>query len=365
MPTPVPALPPYAALQSLVVGASAGATRAMVVANATAFLRGRVTHPVAHLSNVVGEGYFAYKRRAGVESLRVLAELRQGVSTDSTGTIEVELAPAFGSGTLAWHVGAGGVELNGGMDGTVNLPAPSARLRDYQQFEGYLDVRGLPVGTVVVLKVTCVGGLHALYVDEVPLPVLDPVGAPTTEPGVDAAWTQAGNAIVDGSSGSPRGVGRLLAELTACRGGCPRHWQTSWSLSRNSTSLGPLNSSVASSVDPVHRLRARRVREAGSPNVVTFGAVYRFDPTYSGLLLARLRFDATGLGGGSSTYGEIPLLDTGGAWAHHAQQAQLPTDGTNQELELTFAACTSNTDGVSTTSDPLDVALIYLIEDEA
>lgn len=371
MPSPTPALPPYAAVASLLVGAPAGATRAMTLANATAFLRGRVTHPVIHapaLFASAGDVYFAYCRRPGVESLRVQTETRAGGSVDSTATIS-EPVVAFGSGSVAWHVGAGSVPLDGGMDGATLLPATSVTLLDYPVFEGFLDVRGLPVGSTVVLKVTSTGaGIQSLFVDEVPVPIFDPVSAPTTEPGVDAAWTQAGNTIVDGSSGSPRGVGRLFAELDAARGAGPRHWQvarpTGGPFSRNSTSFGPLAlGGGAHSDEFVFYARARRLRETSSPNTLLFGAVYRYSPTYAGLTNSYLRMDAVGVTG-SSTFGQIALTNTSGAWVHGTATAQWPCDGTAQELAVTFGARTENTGG-GTTSDLLEVALLYLREQES
>jgi hypothetical protein len=373
--------PPQARASSLAVGAPASATGAAVLAGSAAYLSGRVTHPLCACSDLPAHGggadlFVAYRRRPGIEALRVVVEMARGAAATSRST--AELALHAGSGSVAWHQGAGS-PLHGGLDGAAELPAPSTRLADYPRFVGWLDVAALPTSETVILRVTSAqvgatggNGAGSLSLLEVPVPSLDPAGAPTAEPGVDAGWAQSGNAIVDGSAGSPRGAGRLLRALDLARTACPRHWQitapTSDPMIRDDLAMGPLSASSATFDDlvPPFRVRARRLRSPSVSNAVRFGAVYRYAPTYSGLADARIRMAATtiGLGGATLAQADIPLSDTGSTWTHASVAASWPCDGTGQQVELSFGAQTANTDGVSTTSDPVEIALLYVVEDE-
>lgn len=379
MGVPVPAAPPQGSLAALRVGAPAGATQAALLGSASAFLVGRATQPVcshgalaAHAS--AADVYVAYRRRPCVETLRVVAELHPGTATTSRATVAVSLA--WGSGSIAWHLGAGTIDLDGGMDGSSPLPAPVGPLADYPTFEGLLDVSQLSVGTVSVLKVTAGDysasggrGLVGLCASEVPVPLLLPVDDPTNESGVDAAWTQSGNAIVDGSVSSPRGVGRILRELARARTVCPWHVQiatpTSAPFTRNSTSLGLISvPSPHSSTLKAWRLRARRNRTTSVNNRVRFGAVYRYTPTYAGVANSYFTLDAQSVGGIGLVTTTLAMSATAGAWAHASTTGTIPTDGTNGECELVFQARTENTDGVTTTSSQVEIALLYVIEEE-
>lgn len=356
MPFPVSRQPPRAVSTSLVVGTPASATGAAMLATAGAFVHGRATAHVfssalqyAHTG--LAQTFLVYQRRLGVQALRVVTELHRGTNATSQATVEVESALLAGIGTVAWHAGPGG-DLNGGMDGARSLPAPSSILPDYPRHEGFLDVSDLAVGlpSVIVLNadevgITAPNGIRRLSVYEVPLPVLDPTGAPTTEPGVDAAWTQGGNAIIDGDATSPRGVGRILQVLERGRTHCPLHWQ----VARNTGAPWTHGSaSLASLGLPAVRIRPRAYNGTTGDCRVRFGVVYKYADTAGGTPIVRCT--ATSVTTGTVETLDLPLSDTAGDWYYDEINGDLPCDGTEQRVALSFSARTNASDTVQIAS---------------
>lgn len=113
-------------------------------------------------------------------------------------------------------------------------------------------------------------------------------------------------------------------------------------------------------------MRARRLRETSSPNIVAFGAVYKFAPTHAGLTNCKLRLTATSVGAGTVETTDAALADTSGGWVYTSAFGNLPCDGTAQELELAFSAQTESDDGVGgTATDTVEIATLFLIEYES
>lgn len=363
MGVPVSRQPPRAVSTSLVVGAPASASPVAALSNAAAFVHGRATTLVSasqflRAHSGTAQTFVVYQRRLGVQALRVVSELYQGTGLTDRQTVEVLDTILAGVGTLPtppWHKGPGDLPLDGKMDGATAIPAPSSVLPDYPRHEGFLDVSDLTVGLPVVLVVEVksasgvTNGMRGLSIAEVPLPALDPVSSPAYEPGVDAAWTQGGNLIVDGSAGSPRGVGRIIQQLERGRTHCPLHWQAARHSGLPWTRTGA--SFAALGLETV-RIRPRAYEGPSGDCRVRLGVVYRYTDSAGGT--PTLRLTATSVTTGTVETTDLPVSDTGGDWYYDEINGVLPCDGSDQRVELAFTAKTN-------ASDTLEVATLALL----
>lgn len=370
MPRPIEALPPPGVLASWVVGQQASGALFEGIAEALAFLCGRNLPQILSSTDLypldTQDVYVLYQRTPACRALAIAVEL-QGDDTGGRSTVAITLDT--GSGSIAWYPTLGTSESNGQLDGTSELPATSTVQRDYPIFEGILDVSALEVGAVSVLRfssgnVSSSGGqgIFSLSIWEVPIAACDPVASPSEEIGIDPAWLVGGNAIVDGSTASPRGIGRILREMDRARGEVPRQWQICtpegqpWT--KAATTTGALDWGPRfTSLDHVFRIRARKLYP-GQGNRVRFYARYAWNGA-AGSSYLRCIASTANLGGATTTNADILLENSGGASTFIVDSVafELPLDGDDQEVELSFEADPGASVG-------LDVTNLVWIEDE-
>lgn len=392
MPSPVNPRPTPATLASLQVGKPVSSAHGRRAAQELNYLRahavqaiGEAQFPQALGASTSASAYLLYRKTPGVVALRVCAKFHHGDVPDSLGGY-LRLAVAAGSSPntfttlpdpsptpIANFIGT----VSDLWTASTFQSLPNADLREHEEHVAFVDVSAFDEAETYVVRITYTAedssndGLWSWSLHEVPLATVDPVAAPTTEPGVNEAEPDSRNRIYQGTSGGKGGLLRVWSELDAARSEVRRHAQTGRYCTRNSTSLGALewqgSTGYGSGNDPKFVVRARKLYAAGTTNAVAFKALYVYDPTYATLTNSKLRVtvDSTPFGGATTTTFDLPLTDSGTNFALGSVAASLPTDGTGQLCEVTFSAQTSNTDGVSTTSDPVLVFALALIEDEA
>ena len=368
MPRPIEPLPPPGALASWCVGQQVSGGLFEGIAEALAFLCGRNLPQILSATDLAPldtqDVYVIYQRTPACRALAIAIEL-QGDAAGGRSTVNITLDT--GSGSIAWYPTLGTSESNGQLDGSSELPATNTVQRDYPIFEGVLDVSNLTVGAVSVLRfssgnVSSSGGkgIFSLSIWEVPLAACDPVASPSDEIGVDPGWLVGGNGIVAGSETSPRGIGRIFREADRARGEVPRHWQictpegAAWTQSASGTGAFSWGSRFTS-LDHVWRIRARKLYpDAG--NRVRFLARYAWNGTTAAVI--RVIADTTNLGGATTTTAEIELAATGGSAVYEiaSVELELPVDGDDQEVEISFEADAGD--------DDVSITTLALIERE-
>lgn len=368
MPRPIEPLPPPGALASWVVGQQVSGGLFEGIAEALAFLCGRNLPQILSATDLAPldtqDVYVIYQRTPACRALAIAIEL-QGDAAGGRSTVNITLDT--GSGSIAWYPTLGTSESNGQLDGTSELPATNTVQRDYPIFEGVLDVSNLTVGAVSVLRfssgnVSSSGGkgIFSLSIWEVPLAACDPVASPSEEIGVDPGWLVGGNGIVAGSETSPRGIGRIMREADRARGEVPRHWQictpegAAWTQSASGTGAFSWGSRFTS-LDHIWRIRARKLY-ADAGNRVRFLARYAWNGTTAAVI--RVIADTTNLGGATTTTAEIELAATGGSAVYEiaSVELELPVDGDDQEVEISFEADAGD--------DDINITTLALIERE-
>lgn len=383
MPVPVNARPSPSTLLSCRAGAPCSSAHGRRRAQTLNFLR---AYALPHLAEArfnpysvatSSRVYALYRRTPGVQVVQLTIALHatQDGGSAKSAVLEVEagtnlsgLSPvAF----LSQNASFGGVE-------SVFLPSRKARLRD--ELVGFVDVSGFDPADLIAFRITYtpsatgeMNGIARVSLSEVPLATVDPTSAPTTEPGVNEAEPDVRNRIHQGTTTSRTGLLRLFAQLDLARSAVRGHLQIiaphDHPISRDSLSLGPLDwgGAIGTSWDARFRLRARRLYAAGTPQRCTLAAIYSYSATYpSGLANAFIRATATtiGLGGATASTADLPLAHTGASYAIGTTTFDVPTDGTDQRVELSFAARTESTDGFSIAHDPLSIVALALIDDE-
>lgn len=368
MPRPIEPLPPPGALASWAVGQQVSGGLFEGIAEALAFLCGRNLPQILSATDLAPldtqDVYVIYQRTPACRALAIAIEL-QGDAAGGRSTVNITLDT--GSGSIAWYPTLGTSESNGQLDGSSELPATNTVQRDYPVFEGILDVSNLTVGAVSVLRfssgnVSSSGGkgIFSLSIWEVPLAACDPVASPSGEIGVDPGWLVGGNGIVAGDETSPRGIGRIMREADRARGEVPRHWQictpegAAWTQSASGTGAFSWGSRFTS-LDHIWRIRARKLY-ADAGNRVRFLARYAWDGTSAAVI--RVIADTTNLGGATTTTAEIELAATGGSAVYEiaSVELELPVDGDDQEVEISFEADAGD--------DDVSITTLALIERE-
>lgn len=368
MSRPIEPLPPPGALASWVVGQQVSGGLFEGIAEALAFLCGRNLPQILSATDLAPldtqDVYVIYQRTPACRALAIAIEL-QGDAAGGRSTVNITLDT--GSGSIAWYPTLGTSESNGQLDGTSELPATNTVQRDYPIFEGVLDVSNLTVGAVSVLRfssgnVSSSGGkgIFSLSIWEVPLAACDPVASPSEEIGVDPGWLVGGNGIVAGSETSPRGIGRIFRECDRARGEVPRHWQictpegAAWTQSASGTGAFSWGSRFTS-LDHIWRIRARKLY-ADAGNRVRFLARYAWNGSSAAVI--RVIADTTNLGGATTTTAEIELAATGGSAVYEiaSVELELPVDGDDQEVEISFEADAGD--------DDISITTLALIERE-
>lgn len=370
MPTPVNARPTPSTLAGRQVGQPVSAAHGRRWAQEVNHLRAYAVPPVVSQAWDYAAGasgtydvWFLYRRTPGVQVLRLALRL----DTNQIGGATVN------GGTLAIHYGTDPTSLTAAtvigpstpFDGSRTISAPSPRVSTRETHVAYVDVSSWSTSAVIAVRVRFVAasatnGQYDINVSEVPLPTVDPVGDPTTEAGVNESEFDYRNRIYQGVAGT-RGMLRVFSELDAARTQVRRHI----GISRRSDLAYTINSLVATDLTGggIWHARARRLYDSATANAYKLAVLYAFDPTYSTLTNSYVRVTAAAVSGSSVT-STFQLADTGGALALGTASATIPCDGTDQIAALTFDARTSNTNGVSTTSDPVTVYALALIEDE-
>lgn len=368
MPRPIEPLPPPGALASWAVGQQVSGGLFEGIAEALAFLCGRNLPQILSATDLAPldtqDVYVIYQRTPACRALAIAIEL-QGDAAGGRSTVNITLDT--GSGSIAWYPTLGTSESNGQLDGSSELPATNTVQRDYPIFEGILDVSNLTVGAVSVLRfssgdVSSSGGqgIFSLSIWEVPLAACDPVASPSGEIGVDPGWLVGGNGIVAGDETSPRGIGRIMREADRARGEVPRHWQictpegAAWTQSASGTGAFSWGSRFTS-LDHIWRIRARKLY-ASAGNRVRFLARYAWDGTSAAVI--RVIADTTNLGGATTTTAEIELAATGGSAVYEiaSVELELPVDGDDQEVEISFEADAGD--------DDINITTLALVERE-
>lgn len=393
MASPIPQRPTPSQLASRRVGAPLSAAHGRRWAQEANFNRAfavpsvaTIYVPEAHVCGTSQDYAFLYRRTPGVQVLRIGVRLHPynasgTIGTALSGRLQVFYGTSPASLTQATLAGQG--ELSAfGSETQVALPSRVVRVHDDHVCD--VDVSGFSTSSTYVVIVRFrpnatgqTNGISTINAIEVPLadttPTADPLS--TGEPGLNEAEPDVRNRVYAGSATSVGGMARLVSEMDRARSSVRRHMQVGLPLdfpaTRNNTVNGALNwgtsNGVGSTYDPYFRMRARRLYEAGSTNRYRFWALYRFDPTYSGLAGAFATVEASTLttGGATTQTATAALADTGTAWALTSATIDVPTDGTNQLVDVRFSAATANTDGVTTTSDIASFMAFALIEEEA
>jgi hypothetical protein len=348
---------------------------------------GSLSYALPHTTSGPTDYPLLYRRTPGVQVLRLTVQfhpynLYGGTST--TGTLQVLVGTTHAGVATATLAGQGEI---GPFGGVQTFPLPSFAQRVADEWTCDVDVSALSTSStyVVVLRFTPTttgqrNGIARVSSLEVPLadtaPTADPLS--TGEPGLNEAEADVRNRIYAGSATSVGGMARLVSEMDRARSAARRHLQVGFPMTtalapwRNNTVNGALTwgaeiNAIGSTWDPTFQMRARRLYAASTGNRYRFWALYRYAPTYSGLTgsFATVVASTLATGGATTQSATAPLANTAGAWALTSTTIDVPCDGTDQIAEITFSAATANTDGVTTTSDPVYLAALALIEEEA
>jgi len=256
-----------------------------------------------------------YVRSAGVRvALIELQLIGEGTAT---------LSLTSSSGSIAWID-------DGGIDGTTTHNADSGVLLLGGRVRAFLDVTGLPIGTLVELRITItptfftVYGLRKLTIVEVPLATSAPAVDATDEIGIDAAWADPSQPLIAGDVDEPRGIIRVADQLSLARTGPVKHVQSprldvnaiAWNTS--STTFVQLGESI--------RVRATRLHASGTTARCRFAVSYR---TGSGVVAAEAK-----ISDGTNT----TTLSLPGSTTRAVVEGvfTLKTTGTDQEADLAF-----------------------------
>jgi hypothetical protein len=374
----VPDKPRVVSLQRLTVGQPASASAITRWNEDLAFLTSYVAQPVCSVSGISTSTtphsyYVAYTKTPGTKALRVAIELQQSASGTSpsltceitcpTGTINYcDVAP------LLW------------ADASRSIDTTAETMRDYASpnVPNTIDVSQLTDGTTYDLKFTVTDtsgtagitrGLFRIHVVECPLANVDPIGAPTTETGVNGAWltNTDRNAIVDGTDSTVSyGMRRLMNQVAIARAQkrrqmqCVRPESTSlgWSVTADGaspTTAFPFGFSGA----PVFRVRAPALYGTTTASLWTLRLRY----INSAGNKLKFRVAVTPVGGATTNHDftlansatwTAASVDTGAV----SMSVSIPSSGTNQEADIQFFAVN---DTAATTTQ---VSQIYLVSAE-
>lgn len=368
MPSPVPLFGPTGELSRLIVARPVSQTHGQRWALALANLAGRLVQPIGSFApHDLAAGTTAYdipvQYHRSIGARCVLIRVCFGADR-IVSALGVELPSGDRSiVTITAPAGAGAVH-GGGLDGATEIPAQSAQLAARADRTAIYDVSGVSTSAPLdwVLNInegtgSQHQGLRQIHVIEVPLDRLEPSA---TEPGLEYSWPDPRNFLEDGSSSTARGFARWAAEEKRAALEIRQHWQigtyrdTGVSWKATGTALGAIDwvGTCGTTDDPIFYARARRLYAAATGNR------RRFRVHYLAVDGGQVRMTATAPGG--STVNTDLTLPASAVWATAEITASnaWPTDGTGQEVALTFSAKTNNA------ANPTYLASLAAIENE-
>ena len=368
MPSPVPLYGPTGELSRLVVGRPVSQSHGQRWALAIANLAGRLVQPVASfLPHDLAAGTtprdipVQYHRSIGARCVLI----RIGLGADRTTTFNGITLPDGDRSLITITAATGAVVAHaGGLDGSTELVAQSPQVAGRAARHAVYDVSGCSTSAVLdwVINVNEAAGaqhqgLRQIHLVEVPLDRLEP-GA--TEPGIDYSWPDPRNFLEDGADATSKGFARWAAEEKRCALNIRQHWQigtyrdTAIAWKATTTTLAALDwvGTVGTTDDPIFYARARRLYAAATGNR------RRFRVHYLAVDGGQVRMTATAPGG--STVNTDLTLPASAVWttAEITASNAWPTDGTDQEVALTFSAKTGNV------ANAVYLASLAAIEDE-
>jgi hypothetical protein len=354
----VPQQPTLSTLSRVIAGAPATARNHTRWNDDLAFLNSYAGHPTISvvLKSILAPAHFyqiAYTKTPGIKAIRITLEphVAGGVSVRSSLKVTVTAS----GGTINW------IETGTGFfhDGSYDIPCQSVYTRDYPEYSAHLDVSALADDNTYDLKfdvqdtsVTS-GATRSLYkisITEIPLANTDPVGAPTTENGVNPAWLVCTerNRIVDGDDTTTSyGTQRLANQLEIARFQKRRQIQfvspedttDGWNVTASAGAPGTATTLFPFGYPVTIRMRARALY--GTTVANTYLARIRY--VNSGANKLKFRIAVQPVGGAITNYNWLlPNTATFAATILDDAAAPLvfsiPCTGTDQECDLTFYA---------------------------
>lgn len=335
MPTTVPSYPSPSQLSSMAVARPvSGSVNGQRWANELAFLRAHAVQSVAAVKlprhATASTVRVAYNRSPGCNVIRVEVELHVTIVFPSFGRINASVA--LSGATLI----AGSL-----LDGSSELLVPESEVSDYPVYVAYLDVSGVTAGTTQYIDISWTDvsngtGLYRVAVHEVPLAEVDPVGAATTEVGLNGGWPNPPNKLEAGATNVSYGWARIFGELDGARYTCRRHWQlatpeiTAAAWTTSSTVDGPLTWNITGAYDPDWYIRARRLYATTTANAHTLVGRLRMD---AGGSSGRVRILLDGVASGTLT---VPAGTT--SFTTISTAVSVPTNTSGQLVKVEFDA---------------------------
>ena len=371
MPIPIPTRPPADLLARYRAGEPASAMHFRTLIQKTNWLRAHVVQPYFSgcfhepAAAEVGPGTMTYNvlfiPTPGVQVIRVQFETH---------------AHTLGNTFYVDDVLIDGVSVTPIVSSPVfdtpgpPVSAPADRLRSTHVAYFLLDSLSSTTCYTLTLQVSFASefkGLSSLSVCEVPLPLVDPNGNPSSEPGVNEAWPDARNRIFAGTASTGAGTQRLIREATYARTRARQHWQIvapedDTKCFKQAASVGfaqlDYQEAFGTTYDPTFYLRAKR-RSAVNTNSYRVYIRYKWAGT-AGTALFRATIDSSEDNWANlistDTSGTIALANTAGAYTVASDPCTLFLDGAGQRNRVTFGA-------ISDTHD-LFITNIALIEEE-
>jgi len=299
------------------------------------YLLGYCKHEVAsvtRLPTVNGTTAIRYVRSPGAVALLLCVRPNVGTSVGDRMTVSPSVG---GAGTLA---GTSTV-----LDGTTGIATATSTDGTPDRYFRYFDVSGLTVGTGYELVVTTAShtgtskGIFSMRVEEIARVTTDPVGAPSTDPGVAWVWPRGGNYLFSGSASaaSDGGAGfeRIIGQLDDARSKVRRFPLNICSMDSDANAWSTTSAAFANptwnftgaATRPRWYTRAKRLYGTSTANQLTARVRYK---SAGGELQVRI---ITTPVGGAATNNDIvcPLAAAHGTIATGA--VTIATSGTNQE----------------------------------
>ena len=358
---PVQQAPTLSAIQNLIVGNAVSASHGLRWVNELSFLEAACLPVVTSQRFKVPTGASAsvkipYARSVGAMALMVHVELHQATASP-VGACTITVTDS--SAKLAWIVA-------NALDGSGTIRVMHGTRLDYGYTRAWADVSAMTVGSTVDIEFAWANtsntqGIYSITLAEVPLSVVDPTSAPTTEPSAEAAWPTAGgslNLLIDGTTTYRRGFARLFSQIDSARTLVRRHYAciSTW---ENTTDAWQVTSAAVVAIpmgmgtNPTFRIRPRCLYgTASGANTCTLRVRYRT----SGANTGTLRCAVTPVGGAAANT-NLALAASAGAWTSATIAITLPSSGTSGEVDIQYLA--------STTAGTLYVSSLSIIESES
>ena len=379
MSEPVPTQPTNVQLRRLVVGNPVSSQHLARWGDELAFLLAGVGECVADVSfanDVVTSSAFftsvAYARSPGCQVLLVLVEFNNVAPSWNSGrsaTIQVKRALL----PTTWVTA--GPPSGGRLDGTGLIALPDADLRNPPFLFGYIDVTSMTPGVIEDIELHWTpNGVNSapmrFKLVEVPLALVAPEAAPTTEVGVSSGWTFPGQPIDDGSPSLAVGMQRVLDQYVKSRSLVKRHIQHCMlsfdpadTVSVNPTygdfNWRPSSTFWSGTFVPFWYTFVRRLyAPATNGNAYTFRVVANTTAVGGG----SVKLTAVGVGGGTTTFvAAVPQGSSSSDWRVASVTGYLPTNATTPPGEVKLQVQGWTNDGTQS----LRLLNWALIENEA